>query len=539
MKSPSIEQAAAIACGGNVVITARPGSGKTFTLSRMIAAESKALLEYQGVIAISYTRKASVELKRRCDQLGAENAMSFFGTIDGFCLGEIVRPFARRFTGRAVELEIISDDKNHSASKLLDKPLNEAREEVRKSLKHGAISLSKISEAAYFILSECSDAQRYLAARYKSVYVDEYQDCSDFQHLLLLELMRLGLRAVVVGDVDQAIFRYDHRSPEHLVELTKSPGFTHFSLTENRRCHKSISNYSLALLGIPADPIPLSERRVFQITVDGNESTIANCIGYALKDIKAKYSICTNNEVAIIARNSKTLDMVASSIGLPTKRYKNTPLDKGYSKWRRVFQDLLDLYYSDSKYAGDFLQKYISKDLNLHEWSKGFALVSKFVELAEADLILNLKTATAIAELCEPGFEIKGDVAALKATVENVDILRSGFCPARPEEVVLLTYHKAKGSEFDCVFCMNTYEHIMPPYGTRPGDSEWKESLSLHYVGVTRARKVCYVPVSSYRTKGSENILTTARPSSFLTRADLAEFKIHKTWYPKAEFYLP
>ena len=67
---PTPEQQAAIDCPGNVVITARPGSGKTFTLVHMIARESDKLLSYQGVIAISYTNKASDELKGRCYQLG-------------------------------------------------------------------------------------------------------------------------------------------------------------------------------------------------------------------------------------------------------------------------------------------------------------------------------------------------------------------------------------------------------------------------------------------------------------------------------------
>ena len=43
------------------------------------------LPEYKGVIAISFTNKASDELKRRCKQRCADTKQSFFGTIDKFC----------------------------------------------------------------------------------------------------------------------------------------------------------------------------------------------------------------------------------------------------------------------------------------------------------------------------------------------------------------------------------------------------------------------------------------------------------------------
>lgn len=73
---------------GNVVVLASPGSGKTFVLSEKIrrVLDDDALLNYQGVIAISYTRKASANLKRRTIGNGMPSKNSFFGTIDNFCL---------------------------------------------------------------------------------------------------------------------------------------------------------------------------------------------------------------------------------------------------------------------------------------------------------------------------------------------------------------------------------------------------------------------------------------------------------------------
>lgn len=80
---------------GNCVVLAAPGSGKTFVISEKIRRIllGDELRDYQGVIAISYTRKAAKNLKDRVFANIPFSRSSFFGTIDGFCFSEIVYPF--------------------------------------------------------------------------------------------------------------------------------------------------------------------------------------------------------------------------------------------------------------------------------------------------------------------------------------------------------------------------------------------------------------------------------------------------------------
>ncbi|WP_163018452.1 UvrD-helicase domain-containing protein, partial [Pseudomonas viridiflava] len=79
-------QIEAIEHPGNQVITACPGSGKTAVISEKIRNEVDLIRRHQGVIAITFTRKASKELAARCKRGGKETKSSFFGTIDAFCL---------------------------------------------------------------------------------------------------------------------------------------------------------------------------------------------------------------------------------------------------------------------------------------------------------------------------------------------------------------------------------------------------------------------------------------------------------------------
>mgnify|MGYP000377363229 CR=1 FL=1 len=96
---PTNQQQAILNYSENCVVIASPGSGKTFVLSHMIKANLSYLKDHQGVIAISYTNKASNELRNRSLSNGENPLASFFGTIDRFYISEIVIPFGKHVFG--------------------------------------------------------------------------------------------------------------------------------------------------------------------------------------------------------------------------------------------------------------------------------------------------------------------------------------------------------------------------------------------------------------------------------------------------------
>src|SRR5690554_600651 len=95
MTNLSSDQVAAIRYDNSSVILAGPGSGKTLVLTHKIANQLEKTAEYQGIVAISYTNKASDELKSRVKSKILDTKQSFFGTIDRFYITEIVLPFTK------------------------------------------------------------------------------------------------------------------------------------------------------------------------------------------------------------------------------------------------------------------------------------------------------------------------------------------------------------------------------------------------------------------------------------------------------------
>lgn len=80
---PTEEQEKIINCDNNIVVLAAPGSGKTFVLSEKIkkTLKKEELLDYNGVAALSFTRKASNNLKKRTLAYGLPKRIHFLGRL--------------------------------------------------------------------------------------------------------------------------------------------------------------------------------------------------------------------------------------------------------------------------------------------------------------------------------------------------------------------------------------------------------------------------------------------------------------------------
>ena len=88
------EQEDAILEDNSVLLIACPGSGKTRTLTFKIAYElSKLKSDKEFVIAITYTNRASDEIKERVELLGVDTTQLWIGTIHSFCMEWILKPY--------------------------------------------------------------------------------------------------------------------------------------------------------------------------------------------------------------------------------------------------------------------------------------------------------------------------------------------------------------------------------------------------------------------------------------------------------------
>lgn len=528
---PTAEQQEIINAQGNIVITARPGSGKTFTIVEKIKLISESLLDYQGVVAISFTKKASQELQVRCKKLNIKKKNSFFGTIDSFYIRQIIIPFAKHITYSNTNLEVrqcVSEYKEYEGlEKIKDGIDDDIKDLLIKSLIEGNIFLDIAGETAKFILDEVDDCRLYIKARYKYIFIDEYQDCGHIQHEVFLGLVNLGLIGIAVGDLDQAIYGFSNRSSKYLSSLMRNTNFTHYEITKNHRCHKSISNYSLRLLGIDTEKI--DDMRVFKVNIDGNDELISKCIDAKITKIKKKYNIDKNNEIAILCRSNASAKQIDKYLKTDHKLFSDNELDKYNEYWASLFSDLLMSYFNKNIFSINFVEKYIDEDINQSLFNKVDLYVNEIFHLKTLELCNNIDLFLEVAKLMYPDYENDEIKKVLLDILKNQEKLLC-YKPADDSEICIMTLHKSKGLEFKAVFHLDVYKYILPNEGSWVSDDDYIQALNLHYVGITRAKEVCYIIQGSERYREKQNDYIQALESPFLDLNGVYELRKDVEW---------
>lgn len=528
MKEPTLEQQTAIDYDGNCVITACPGSGKTYTIIEKIKKHTKDLKNYQGIIAISFTNKAAQEIKSR---LRGEKTTNFFvGTIDSFYLREIIFPFAKFITNNLPEEYKVSTQSNHNIKNwFFSDSSSSYHDYFLESIERGVIFLDKVSDTALYILIHVPASVTYLKAKYKMIFVDEYQDCSDKQHFIWKYLVHKGLILVAVGDINQSIFGFNGSSPRFLQELIDSPKFSNFPLTINHRSHKSIVDYATKFLN-EARVIqnPTTEKRVTKVSVSGNEEQIAYQLDVRLEGLLTAYDISKQNEVVILCKSNDMVERMSHLLEFPHKAHTKSPF-ANEGDFERLCSDILSnyfLYKSREISMLDFVDSIVKKEKNKelyrtvkHEMSKIFIKDERYLE----------DTITYFSSLGSLLLNTDNNTNELLNIIKDPNKL-AYFKPATENQIQIMTYHKSKGLEFDIVIMLDCYKYIFPYESKKGYGDDFKDSENLHYVGLTRAKKAVYIILGTSRFRPKSQDFFSAQESIFISRHQLDSIRNNLIW---------
>lgn len=533
MKTPTEEQSKILEETGSCVVVARPGSGKTFTLSYKIRDILSTLPEYRGVIAISYTNKASEELRDRVLALGVQKKSSFFGTIDKFCLTEIIIPFLRhKFGIPRLDIKIIKSSESTLLQGLCPNGLEKMTWEITEVLyKNGEVILDLAGRTALALLKTNEVLRKYMKARYSHIMIDEYQDSGKEQHAIFMELFSLGITAIAVGDLDQSIFAFAGKSSDYLYDLSHHEGFQKYALTVNRRCHPSIAEYSLKLINPAFITSTYEETRVYSKIVQGHHPNIAQFIEKSIPQLQQKFEVPKLVEIAILCRGNAMAKMMKDEIKKYEVQFReDTPLDSLSSPWAIFFIETLYCLLDPLSSVNELFEKHLGEEVVKSNHKKCLAqmiqLKKEISEFALEKLQNSGVFLKETAELLIPVSEKRDSERALLEVLGSSTYLQSYF-PRKEGQIQAMTLHKSKGLEFDIVFHLDLYQWTLPSYqAVVKGDqNEMRQSVNLHYVGITRARKACILLTSSHKFDPKSNTVKAATISEFLTRADLMNIR--------------
>ena len=229
------------------------------------------------------------------------------------------------------------------------------------------------------------------------------------------------------------------------------------------------------------------------------------------------------SSVAVLTRHSVSANVVHRNLALAHKEIVRTPLDNATTPWAVLFRKILYVVLRRDETNFELLEQHLDSGLHRGQFGRTMALLDRIEQTARRDPSLlrsDISLFVDVAEEVLPVHPSKTAVSTLRSVLGDIRMLDS-FIPARPEQVQLMTLHKAKGLEFQMVFHLDLYDGTLPDYRCR-AEREFVQELNLHYVGITRASKCCVLCWSTRKHFGRKGT-GSAKPSPFLSRHRLPE----------------
>ncbi|HEV8627922.1 MAG TPA: UvrD-helicase domain-containing protein [Acidimicrobiia bacterium] len=286
-----VQREAVVHPGGPILVVAGAGSGKTRVLTHRVAHLIKDLkVSPFAILAITFTNKAADEMKERVGQLvgpvaqkmwvstfhsacarilrreaahlGMRSSFSIYDQADAVRLtGYILRDLnldPKRMPPRQVHAAI-SAAKNEliSPTELLeraltpyDKKLAEVFAEYQKRLTDAsALDFDDLLTQAVNLFRRHPDVASAWRSRFQHVLVDEFQDTNMAQWELVRTLADEHRNIMVVGDADQAIYRFRGADYRNLMRFEEAfPDASVIVLEQNYRSTQTILDAANAVI---------------------------------------------------------------------------------------------------------------------------------------------------------------------------------------------------------------------------------------------------------------------------------------------------
>jgi len=330
------------------------------------------------------------------------------------------------------------------------------------------------------LLESDPDAARTVQTQKTWISVDEYQDTNPLQERLLELWLGESRDIAVVGDPDQTIYTFTGASPDYLLSFAdKHPGARTIALTENYRSTPQVLELANRLTaGGPRGALTTSRPA-------GPEPTINQFAGpeveinAVVEGIRQLIEVgVAKPEIAVLVRVNAQLPPIEEA--LTRKGIAYTVRGQRFYQRAEVREARRLISRANLTETGtplvDALRALFKERLG---YEAGAETEGDEARERAASLELLLSIASDVVWVTE--------LAGAPELLAELDKRETAETTASGVGVNLLTYHRAKGLEWDAVF-LPAVEEGMLPIRQAKTDEQVAEERRLLYVGITRAR---------------------------------------------------
>ncbi|MDR1688310.1 MAG: ATP-dependent helicase [Clostridiales bacterium] len=537
-----------------ILCLAGAGTGKTQVLTRRIARLWEQGINPENMLALTFTRAAGAEMKERVIGLiGPDGKKLFCNTFHAFCV-EVIRENAVQLgyypnfsiydQWECAEIlkavlhdlrikipasrvtDFISgktENMNAVDLKQAERAANEFRYRLRRS---NAIDFDGLISTVKKAIAEDPVINAKLGARYRHVFVDEFQDTDSEQWEIVKNLRPENL--FVVGDDFQAIYGFRGSDISIILSLADDPEFHTVKLERNYRSTEPIIEAANTLIkhNTQTEKKLISEKHGEPVGFwepEDDKTEITDLIAR----LKRNQEPAIARTTAILARTNKQLEnakiiLTANGVPCETKSSAENPFSGKEAKellaWitaienpededamRRIalaYMGEIAVTKAERMQFGDGLTFYVA----LKELDDSGEFFEFYGQMAEM-MIAADDTLTGAAQVCEhakidcpaalnaiAAWQAKqAELGEYATPADLLEYVRLADVTSKPEKerdaskTYLMTVHGSKGLEFDEVYIIGAAQGVFPNRG------DLQEERRLFYVAVTRAREYLHV----------------------------------------------
>lgn len=567
---------------GNGLVLATAGSGKTTVI---ISRVGKLLFENRDakILTITFSKMAALEMEKRFTKAfkGISKNNAKFSTIHSFAYRLVLKYFNKK----GLEIQLIKDKFNLINEIVKDvynkeRYQNTNKEEIEnisnkisyfknmlydpKDYKMYGVNIRKFDEIfskyekykkqnnlidfddiliyAYKILRTSKVQRDRIKNKYDYIQIDEVQDTSKIQHLIIKLISKDNI--FMVGDDDQSIYSFRGSYPEFLLNFKEDfPEGIIYYLSKNYRSDKNIVKAASEFIKrnkvrydkkISAEKESLEKIEIIKIE---NKRESIEYIKDKLNKNQTTGILYRYNISALLPANLLLKEGVDFYIKDSVENFFNNNIVKDVTAFFRLSRDGRDkesfrrIYYKCNSYFNKNLVQFVVNgegsinqrlDMYFDTDKRLESNITRFkenvLELSKLDIkegiefllyemdyldylyrleengIIRYSNAKVILDILkELGREVK-KIEEFERKLKELKI-RLEDSNNRDAEVVLSSIHSAKGLEYDNVFLIDNNHGEFPPEDRGEGDFEksLEEERRIFYVGMTRAKKNLHV----------------------------------------------
>lgn len=572
------QEAAVRRVNGATLLLAVPGSGKT----TVIVARTGYLMYVAGVkpeniLTITYTRAAAKEMKERFIKKFAPERIPAFSTINSFCLSVINTCAKEKYIHvpklvpnnesivRAIAAKMLPEYPSDSQVRSLAQKVCKVKNKLMTFQEIEAIEENSLDFSAFYqayklymsehdlmdfddqllmandLLDEYPDILQRAHEKFRYVSVDEAQDTSYVQHLIVQKLVGRNGNIFMVGDEDQSIYGFRGAYPAALLDFQSNYNEPCILRMEtNYRSDRNI--VSAANQFIKLNTRRLDKNMRAQSQKDG--AIVVTCIDRMEQQAELLLERIRNQKpdesLAILYRNNDSAIPLINLLQMNGIQVQTRDAT-GTFMTNYVIRDLLDfmllalnpadttafghLYYKMGLYMKGVTAKRIIEAVEEGECRNVFSAAMKFAggkgyawkigclprdfsDLAKKkpveaiDYILfvldywnNWLTKKIDAGASEQFIRLR--ISILKMVAEKYSTIPdflaalkniTEYKGCQDSNVTVTTIHSSKGLEFDKVILIDMVSGIIPGDSDDRDAEDDEEDARAFYVGATRAR---------------------------------------------------